>query len=911
MTIPGTKVRKTEISPLQRDIAWLRAQLDEQGDAQTLADLDRLRTMVEQMRLDGRLDQSLEEFDLGRIRSMLKRLGTGFHLRNKAEQVHIVRVNRARAQAATRENPRPESLAEAVGILHRRGAVFSEVLSTIERLDIQPTLTAHPTESRRRTIIQKQARIGELLAAIDSDEVGEMARERAASGVRRALALTLATDEIRASRPEVVDEVRNGIHHLAGVIWDAVPFLHRDLLDAIELHYGERPAELPAFLRYRSWIGGDRDGNPNVTGKVTEETLGSMRTAAIERHLAAIASLHQDLSISDQRVDIPVDLRAAIDRDAGQYGETTEDAEYLAHEPFRRRLRQIERRLQRAKDDRASAYRAHQLLEDLRLLHTSLHESGLGEVADTGPLAEALIQVRTFGFHLAGLDLRQHSRVHESAVADLLRRAGVSDDYAALDEAAKLEILRVELQTGRPLLGPGAESAPATQELLETLRVVKHAIECEPDSIGAYIVSMAHVASDLLEVLMLLREVGLWRIVEGRVECPIDVSPLFETVDDLEHAREVLVGLFADPLYARHLESRDRFQEIMLGYSDSNKDGGYWAANWRLQVAQDELARACIDAGVGFRFFHGRGGTVARGGGRAHRAIMSSPHASRNGRIRFTEQGEVISFRYAMPALANRHLEQIVNAMMLASEARDDMDSQDSDNAGVDDAASGFMNELATSSRNAYRRLIDEPAFWPTFVDRSPVRFIGELPIASRPVSRSGGDLTFDSLRAIPWVFAWTQMRCNAPGWYGIGTAFEEVVLNHPDRLAASRTAYEAGGYFRAFIDNAQQEMARARLSIGRWYLEDAAGLYENLVAEFNRAERAILMITNQSKLLDNNPVIQQSIEERNPDTDLINAIQVELLRRVRDDRFDDEASMKDAIMLGLNALAAAMQSTG
>ncbi|MDG2022080.1 MAG: phosphoenolpyruvate carboxylase [Phycisphaerales bacterium] len=908
MTPPSTKIPRSDGSPLQRDISWLRERLDERGDDRTLEDLHRLGTIVERMREGGRLDPGLEEFDLGRIRAMLKRLGTGFHLRNKAEQVHIVRVNRDRERAATREAPRPESLAEAVGVLHARGADLSEVRATIDRLEIQPTLTAHPTESRRRTIIQKQARIAELLATIDSENTGEIARERAASGVRRALALTLATDEIRASRPEVADEVRNGIHHLAGVIWDAVPVLHRDLLDAIELHYGARPADLPAFLRYRSWIGGDRDGNPNVTAAVTEATLQSMRRAAIERHLSTVEALHRDLSISDQRVDIPVGLQEAIDRDGGRHGESAEDAAYLAHEPFRRRLRQIERRLREARDQEGSAYRSADLLEDLELIHTSLHATGLGEVADTGLLAEAMIQVRTFGFHLAGLDLRQHSRVHESAVADLLHRAGVVDDYASMDEAAKSGVLRAELETSRPLLGPGAETSPATQELLETLRVVKEAIEREPESIGAYIVSMAHVASDLLEVLMLLREAGLWTIVDGRVECPVDVSPLFETVDDLEHAREVLTGLFADPVYARHLESRDRFQEIMLGYSDSNKDGGYWAANWRLQVAQDELSRACIDAGVEFRFFHGRGGTVARGGGRAHRAIMSSPRASRNGRIRFTEQGEVISFRYAMPALANRHLEQIANAMMLSSRDIDVMDSVD---AGVVDESDAFMDELATSSRRAYRRLIDDPEFWPTFVDRSPVGFIGDLPIASRPVSRSGGDLTFDNLRAIPWVFAWTQMRCNAPGWYGIGTAFEKVVLDRPDRLEACRAAYLAGGYFRAFIDNAQQEMARSRLSVGRWYLENASGLLEKLLGEFKRAETAILEVTGQTALLDNNPVIQQSIRERNPDTDLINAIQVELLRRVRAGSFDDEAAMKDAIMLGLNALAAAMQSTG
>jgi phosphoenolpyruvate carboxylase len=439
--------------------------------------------------------------------------------------------------------------------------------------------------------------------------------------------------------------------------------------------------------------------------------------------------------------------------------------------------------------------------------------------------------------------------------------------------------------------------------------VVKQVVDREPAAIGSYIVSMAHAASDLYEVLVLLREVGLWHRDEHGVTCPIDVAPLFETVDDLAGAKAVLEGMFEDPAYVGQLEARGRFQEIMLGYSDSNKDGGYWAANWRLQVAQDELARTCRNAGVEFRFFHGRGGTVARGGGRAHRAILSSPVASRNGRIRFTEQGEVISFRYAMPALANRHLEQIANAMLLASSGC----AGTADEASVDavDAADGMMDELATISREAYRDLIDEPGFWPVFEDRSPVRFIGELPIASRPVSRSGGGLHFENLRAIPWVFAWTQMRCNVPGWYGIGTAFERLVLGDPSNLDACRSAYRAGGHFRAFIDNAQQEMARARLMVGGWYLGIEDGLQPKIVEEFARAERAVLEITGQGGLLDNNPVIQESIRERNPDTDLINALQVELLRRVRAGAFDDEVEMKNVVLLGVNALAAAMQSTG
>lgn len=907
-TIPTTKI-EGDLSPLQRDIHWLRARLDEIQDGTARRDVDRLRAIVDRMRDTGASDGALAEFDLASIRAMLKRLGTAFHLRNKAEQVHIVRVNRRRERHATLETPRPESLAEAVGVLHAAGFDLDATLETIGRLDIQPTLTAHPTESRRRTIIQKQARIAELLEVVDTEDAGEQEISRAAAGVRRALAVTLATDEIRSSRPEVVDEVRTGIHHLAGVIREAVPVVHRDLLDAIERHYGTRPAVLPAFLRYRSWIGGDRDGNPNVTAAVTESTLRAMRTAAIEGHLANLEILHRDLSVSDRRVPIATALRDAIDRDAGRFGETDADAAYLEHEPFRRRLRQIERRLRAAMSDSGEAYAARDLLEDFEILHRALHEAGLAEVADGGALADALVQVRTFGFHLAGLDLRQHSRIHEAAVADLLRLAGVEDDYAALDETGKAAVLRKELATSRPLLARDAAVAAETREMLDTLAVVKQVVDREPAAIGSYIVSMAHAASDLYEVLVLLREVGLWHRDEHGVTCPIDVAPLFETVDDLAGAKAVLEGMFEDPAYVGQLEARGRFQEIMLGYSDSNKDGGYWAANWRLQVAQDELARTCRNAGVEFRFFHGRGGTVARGGGRAHRAILSSPVASRNGRIRFTEQGEVISFRYAMPALANRHLEQIANAMLLASSGC----AGTADEASVDavDAADGMMDELATISREAYRDLIDEPGFWPVFEDRSPVRFIGELPIASRPVSRSGGGLHFENLRAIPWVFAWTQMRCNVPGWYGIGTAFERLVLGDPSNLDACRSAYRAGGHFRAFIDNAQQEMARARLMVGGWYLGIEDGLQPKIVEEFARAERAVLEITGQGGLLDNNPVIQESIRERNPDTDLINALQVELLRRVRAGAFDDEVEMKNVVLLGVNALAAAMQSTG
>ncbi|MEC9373297.1 MAG: phosphoenolpyruvate carboxylase, partial [Planctomycetota bacterium] len=619
---------------------------------------------------------------------------------------------------------------------------------------------------------------------------------------------------------------------------------------------------------------------------------------AIRRHADTLEQLRRELSVSRRRVPISQELIDSINRDERGRPLDPQLVRHLEHEPFRIKIRHMQARL----GDRA--YTASRFIADLRTLAEAARHAGLNEVADSGLLADALIAARTFGFHLAAIDLRQHSRVHEAAVAEMLRVAGVESEYADLDEPAKRAILRAELQTARPLLGRSAEVSAPTRELLDTLEVIRQAIRHEPASVGAYVVSMASDVTDILEVLILLREVGLWTIENGRVRCSMDVAPLFETVDDLEGAAAVMQALFEEPAYAGHLRARSNFQEIMLGYSDSNKDGGYWAANWRLHTAQSRLAATCIEAGVSFRFFHGRGGTVARGGGRAHRAILASPPSSRNGRIRFTEQGEVISFRYSRPAIARRHLEQIVNAMILATAGA-------AEDVAPDDMRE-LMDSLADRSRAAYRDLIDDPAFWNWFVSRSPVLHIGELPLASRPVSRTGGDVHFDNLRAIPWVFAWTQMRYNAPGWFGIGTAFDELVLNNPSTLDRCRDSYRSGGHFRAFIDNAQQEMARARLTVARWYAGDeGADFHDRLANEFARAERAILAITGQNALLDNNPVIQQSIRERNPDTDAINALQVELLRRWRSADEADRPNLQLLILLSVNALAAAMQSTG
>ncbi len=890
------------LAVLGRDLDWLDARLAEvEAHDDPSVDLASLREAVESMLADGRLGSRLAGLPSRTIRRLLRHLAIRFHLRNKAEQVHIVRVNRRREAAASDGHPRPESIAEAIRDLKARGIGLDELLAVLDRLDIEPTLTAHPTESRRRSVIAKQDRIGTCLEAFEAGGLGPAASRELESGVRRSLALLLATDEIRASRLGVADEIDRGIHHLAGTIWDALPQLSRDLADAVEVHFGAR-IPLPTPIRYRSWIGGDRDGNPRVTATATRLALDRMRQAAIERHREGLAGLHRELSVSDRRVAVPPPLAAAI---AGIEGLAPE----FRHEPWRLWIQHLDRRLARGEID------ANGLVAGLELLERSLAESGLPEVAERGAIADCLVRARAFGLHLAALDVRQHSRVHEAAVAELLAAGGACGDYRSLGEADRCGLLTRELASNRPLLGRGGEVTEPTAELLATLEAVRDAIGRDPASIGAYVVSMAHAASDLLEVVLLFRETGLWRRDGDAVQAAIDVVPLFETVEDLERAERVVAGLLEHPTYAAHLEARGRFQEIMLGYSDSNKDGGYWASTWRLQQAQDRLARLCRGAGVELRFFHGRGGTVARGGGRANRAILASPPSSWNGRIRFTEQGEVIGFRYGMPELARRHLEQITSAVVETAAATA-LRGGGGEGAPIEGPP---MDAIADRSRSAYRSLIDDDAFWPTFAACSPVEHVGAMPIASRPASRIHGGLDLESIRAIPWVLSWTQMRANVPGWFGIGTAFEAEVLGDASRLAACRAAYaDRRGCFRSFVDNAAQEMARARLEVARWYFDaggpEAMRLFAAIDGEFARSERAVLAIAERPSLLGHNPVIEQSIRERNPDTDLLNALQVELLRRWRDDRPEDEAErteLQSLILLSMNAIAAAMQSTG
>lgn len=798
------------------------------------------------------------------------------------------------------------------------------MLALLKRLDIQPTLTAHPTEARRRSILYKQQHIAHLLARQRRCQLTPEEQEALLVDLHNQIALLLGTAEVREERPTVRDEVEQGLYFIQSTIWEAVPRIYEDVRRALRRYYNA-DVDFRPFLRYRSWIGSDRDGNPYVTPEITRWTALTQRHLVLQRYMEELRQLRRQLSLSDRYVPPPEALRRSLARDAREVALPPHVLRQFQHESFRLKISYIMGRLHallQALDDPSQsspAYTAEAFVDDLRLLQRCLEDCGLERIARYGRLSRLLVLAQTFGFHLVTLDVRQHSSVHEEAVAELLRLAGVENDYQALPESRRQELLAHELTNPRPLLPPGAPLSENTRQALDTFSVIQELVQLDPRSVGSYIISMTHTVSDLLEPMLLAKEVGLWRYERpvqsdqlGRVHCPIDFVPLFETIDDLKAAAHRLESILRHPVYRLQVAARGGFQEIMLGYSDSTKDGGYWMANWALHKAQEQLAEVCRRHGIDFRLFHGRGGTVGRGGGRANQAILAMPSVVHNGRIRFTEQGEVISFRYALPEIAHRHLEQIVNAMLRAVGLPPAADMAPDELA----TRRQLMEALAERSMRAYRRLIDAPAFWTWYTQITPIEQISRLPIASRPVSRrSTREVDFESLRAIPWVFAWTQVRYLIPGWFGIGQALDELLQEAPEHLQTLRTWYQSWPFFRTVLQNAQREMVRARLEIAAYYdrlLGNGPTDFHRMIEDdFQRARTAILRITGQEELLNHDPVIRKSVQLRNPYTDVLNLVQVELLRRYHQAPETHRELLRRALFLSINGIAAAMQSTG
>lgn len=866
-----------------------------------------------------KLQKEMEGLSLNEIKEVLRMYTMFFHLVNSLEQHEISRVNRSREFDETPESPRKESIAESVYRMKEDGYSFEEAMDIFRQMDIQPTITAHPTEARRRSVLLKQQELASMISRLGDSDITPDEKIDLRREILNQLNLLLLTDEVRSERLSVEDEVENGLFYFTHSIWDSIPVLYRDIRQAFDTYYGQRP-EVPIILKYRSWIGSDRDGNPNVTSDVTWQTVLEQRRTVLNLYLNELNELRRYLSVSDKQAAVSGELEKSVRKDEKEYPLSERYQRRYKHEIYRRKVTHIMHKIQYLLDllsgDKAEIlngskkYETKDFIEDLELIKQSLVENGLSGLSEQGRLEDLIIRAKTFGFHLSGLDIRQHSGLHEETVEELFTQANVTDNYGGLSEDEKINVLVKELSNPRPLSPVKSERSEISNKVMTVFEEIRDMLALNPDIFGSYIISMTHGISDMMEVMLIAKEVGLWSYAKGKIDSQLDVVPLFETIEDLENSAELMGQMYEHDLYSKHLSSRDNFQEIMLGYSDSNKDGGYWMANWALDKAQYELGIVCRKHKVDFRLFHGRGGTVGRGGGQSNQAIVAMPAVANNGRIRFTEQGEVISFRYMLSSITHRHLEQIVNAMATVTMA------QYSESGGYltgKEKEREIIEILAETSMKAYRELIDDPEFWDWYSGITPIEHIGKLPIASRPVSRgSSDDMSFDTLRAIPWVFAWTQVRYNTPGWYGISEGLEAAQQKNENALEVLQKWHKEWTFFRTVLNNSQREMARTHLPTSGLYNSESSKFHEKLIKKYGEAEKWITSITGYQHILDHNKVIQNSILFRNPFTYPMNFIQAELLERWKNTKGEDEKEkLTEALFLNINGIAAAMQSTG
>jgi phosphoenolpyruvate carboxylase len=862
---------------------------------------------------DGLFDTFPELKDPETARKVARVFTVLFQLVNIAEQKEIVRANRAKAR-------RPESLEDVV---ERLAEAFDEptLRSLIESVYLCPTLTAHPTEARRRAVLN---RLDAIALALGQSQLREEdlgldrplgATDMAETAIRRNLAALWQTDEMRRSQLTVPEEVTNALFYFERSIFDAVSWVERDLGRAWSSRFGPPTPSLD--IEYRSWVGGDRDGNPKVTPEVTWQAALRHSRLILNAYLNNVVRLRGDLTNSRQSL-AGGDLLEARLRQACQEHEISIPERYWERNaPLDVALRISEARLERTlahiealekepdpKLPNGAYQNAQEFRSDLQGLAQVLAESNAAIEAETGLMARLLREVRSFGFHLAALDVRQHSKRHEEAMDEMLAAGGVTapGGYLALSEAGRTELLLREIANPRPLVPPEWKGSDETEDVRGTLRTVRRIHErLWPEAVQAYVVSMTHGASDLLEVVLFAKDAGLY---DGAL--PFDIVPLFETIDDLRHGASVMDGLLGNGLYRSLVRARGEFQEVMLGYSDSSKDGGFFSANWGLYRGQSELAEVGRRHGVSVRFFHGRGGTVSRGGGRASRAIRSQPPGTFNGQIRFTEQGEVISFRYSLSPIAHRHLEQIVGATLLEAAEQRAGTTKD------EDAWHRVAEELAERSRRAYRSLVyEDEGFFEFYVQATPIKAISQLPIASRPVMRSGGAVGgIEDLRAIPWNFAWVQSRYVLPSWFGLGTALESFIQDDDNNLGLLRTMVAQWPFFETVLRNAELELSRAELGTAAWYAARTgdralgARIHERIEAEFRLTVRRLLCVLEQEEIMEKAQVIWKTIQLRNPAVLPLNRLQIAIAG-------ENDARYREAALQAVAGIAAAMQSTG
>lgn len=877
-----------------------RSDVDREDSRGTYADVDAMQTIP--------LIRAFSHFSL---------------LANLAEDLHR---ERRRAIHLDREDaPQDSSLEATWRKLDAANLTREQVAAALKDALVSPVITAHPTETRRRTIFEVQSNITDLMRRREVASAAQEAKPAAAAKelaavdvqIRRQVLTLWETALIRLSRLRIQDEIEVGLRYFEASLFDVIPALNADVRAAIRQRWPQDELLTRPILRPGSWIGGDRDGNPNVTAEVVHTATHQAGYVAFARYLDELVALEKELSMSVRLVAVTEEL-FGLAAAGSEHDDRRED------EPYRDAVRGIRARLTATAlavldsvpaaglDIGSTAYAtAQDVLDDLDIIDRSLRADGDALIADDRLLALRQA-VETFGFHLQALDLRQNSETHEVVIAELLAWAGVHPDYLSLDENERVAVLSRELTTRRPLVGPTAELSELAAKELGIVRAAKVSIDqLGPETIQNYIISMCTSVSDMLEAALLLKEAGIFDPgADGSSPTStVGVVPLFETIEDLQRGAATLVATLDVPVYRALVTGRGKNQEVMLGYSDSNKDGGYLAANWALYRAELDLLEVSRNTGIRLRLFHGRGGTIGRGGGPSYDAILAQPPGVVQGSLRLTEQGEIIAAKYADPSKARRNLESLVAGTLESTLL--DVEGL----GGGAEPAYEILDDLAAKARAAYSRLVhDEPGFVEYFRMSTPVAEVGELNIGSRPASRKP-TYAVEDLRAIPWVMSWSQCRVMLPGWYGTGSAFEEWVDGDEAKLAVLTDLYRRWPFFQTVLSNLAQVMAKSDLGIAARYAELVPDeelrvrIFSMIEVEHAKTIEMYLKITGYSRLLEDNPSLERSVHNRFPYLEPLNQMQVEMLRRFRSG--DDDERVKRGILLTMNGLATALRNSG
>ncbi|MFW6021469.1 MAG: phosphoenolpyruvate carboxylase [Guyparkeria sp.] len=880
------------------------------------------------------LMDEIEALDADSLNLVVRAYGLYFNLVNIAEEDYSHQHRRRQIRRGLRLWR--GSFYDTIRGFQRQGMTPEQLQGLLDQLVYMPVFTAHPTEAKRRTVMDLQRRIFLLCGELDRPESTGVERERLLDEVKSIILALLRTNEVRTTRPEVADEIRLGMYYFRTSIFTAVPKAYRYLERAVNLNYNannpENPITVPSLFKFGSWIGGDRDGNPYVTHDVTIKAVCLASETILKEYLDRLETLKRILTHSLQLVpEIDCEqLQLKADAEAlGMLEANQQDGEFFPEEPYRLKLRAIRQRLRynlayihSELDGKPTALdpRAYQskdaFLDDLYRLRDSL--IGIGDrLLAEGDLKDLIRLAETFGWHLVRLDIRQESTEHTETVTQVLGQLAPEIDYANLAEDDRTRVLGELIEAGTHRVDDLGEGlSEKSREVIKVLEIKRQLIDhISRECFGTYVISMTHSASHVMEVMYLASLTGL----VGKTEndewfSDIQVSPLFETIEDLKHIEHVLGTLFDNPTYRGLVRASGELQEVMLGYSDSCKDGGSLASAWSLYNAQKRVIRLTRSHGIRCRLFHGRGGTVARGGGPTHESILSLPQGTVEGQIKFTEQGEVLSSKYSNNETAIYELTMGATGLMKASQ------HQVVDEDPVPAEYEHVVGDLARFGEEAYRDLTDHtPFFFHYFHEATPVRELGLLNIGSRPASRKKGDLSKASVRAIPWVFGWSQSRHTLPAWFGMGSALKRWREENPGREDLLHELFEQWPFFHSMLRNTQLSLTKGEMNIAREYAglvsdqEQALAVYEKIRAEYDCAVEQLLEVAHAESLVEIDEYIGTSMMRRNPYLDVLNHIQITLLSRHRDETVPEGEREKwlPPLLRSINAIAAGMRNTG